>query len=335
MTKRSVLSLTAKIFDSIGFLTPLTVVMKMLFQQLCLSHIDWDDELSGDALQTWTKLLNELNCLNDVRIPRCYFQFIPVQCEIHGFCDASDRAYAAVLYLRCTYDNGEVGVRLVASKSRVAPIMGPVSIPRLELLGAVLLARLMSKFLSNVKPVNWICWTDSMTTLCWIKNERIWKQFVQHRVNKIRELTSKEVWRHCPGELNQADIPSRDQSGKDLSQNTTWWNGPSFLYLPQTDWPKQQGTQCNNDIALQEARKGAPTITYSMANASLEEKPPRLEEVIDPKTIQRFIEATSSYSVGNEIYFQTEVLFTKPRRPSQRGRLIDCSRHERGRNIVG
>jgi hypothetical protein len=147
----------------------------------------------------------------------------------------------------------------------------------------------MSKFLSNVKPVNWICWTDSMTTLCWIKNERIWKQFVQHRVNKIRELTSKEVWRHCPGELNQADIPSRDQSGKDLSQNTTWWNGPSFLYLPQTDWPKQQGTQCNNDIALQEARKGAPTITYSMANASLEEKPPRLEEVIDPKTIQWFI----------------------------------------------
>ena len=72
-------------------------------------------------------------------------------------------------------------------------------------------------------------WSDSTTALCWIKNERIWKHYVQNRVENIRSLTHRDSWRHCPRELNPADIPSRGQSAKDLSLNSKWWNGPSFL----------------------------------------------------------------------------------------------------------
>ena len=72
--KRSVLKLTAKIFDPIGFLTPFTIEMKILFQELCLERVDWDGEFQGDLLKSWTLLLEELWCLNSVRIPRCYFQ---------------------------------------------------------------------------------------------------------------------------------------------------------------------------------------------------------------------------------------------------------------------
>ena len=50
-------------------------------------------------------------------------------------------------------------------------------------------------------------WTDSFTTLRWIKNNTC-KQYVQHSVKKIQELTNKHQWRHCPGELNSADLPS-------------------------------------------------------------------------------------------------------------------------------
>ena len=91
--------------------------MKILFQELCLEKVDCDGELQGDLLKSWTLLLEELRCLSSVRIPRCYFQSTPVKYEPHGFCDASHRAYAAVIYIRAIYSDGRIGVRLVASKS--------------------------------------------------------------------------------------------------------------------------------------------------------------------------------------------------------------------------
>jgi hypothetical protein len=130
-TKRSVLKLTAKIFDPIGFLTPFTVELKILFQELCLDKVNWDASLQGNLLQRWKLLLDEIKCLSSVRIPRCYFQSSPTQIEIHGFSDASHSAYTAVVYMRSLFQDGRVEVRLVASKSRVAPLKKQ-TIPRLE-----------------------------------------------------------------------------------------------------------------------------------------------------------------------------------------------------------
>ena len=122
-----------------------------------------------------------------------------------------------------------------------------------------------------------------MTTLCWIKNERIWKQYVQHRVEEIRSLTSKDSWRHCPGELNPADIPSRGLNAKDLSVNSTWWNGPSFLLRPESEWPKPRPTQEGNELAQQEATKNTNEITHSMINTSSDRLAPNIEAIIDIK----------------------------------------------------
>ena len=80
--------------------------------------------------------------------------------ELHGFSDASHRAYAAVVYMRSLYSDGQIDVRLVSSKSRVAPLKKQ-SIPRLELLGAVLLARLVNKFNSTVKQLKTVVWKNS------------------------------------------------------------------------------------------------------------------------------------------------------------------------------
>ena len=67
-------------------------------------------------------ILDELKFLSEVRIPRCNFQGKAIEIQIHGFSDASNRAYAAVLYLRSVYTDGRILVRIVASKSKVAPI---------------------------------------------------------------------------------------------------------------------------------------------------------------------------------------------------------------------
>ena len=156
--------------------------------------------------------------------------------QLHGFSDASKRAYAAVVYIRSTYSDGQVEVRLVASKSRVAPIKRH-TIPRLELLGGLLLTCLVNKLRSLDIESPAVFWTDYMTTLCWIKNERVWKQYVGQQVHKIRRLTPKDSWRHCPGQINPADLPSRGITAKELSTSRTWWNGPIFLLNPVSQWP--------------------------------------------------------------------------------------------------
>ncbi len=178
--------------------------MKMLFQTLCTSSINWDDDLSGKALSSWNSLVHDLKALSDIRVPRCYFSrrddSSPTH-QIHGFCNASDLAFAAVVYLRTEYNNGEVEVNLVASKTRIAPIKRQ-TIPRLELLGANTLARLVDsivKALTSIKEIaDVILWTDSFTALCWIRNHKLWKSYVQNRVNEIRKLTSEYEWRTLP-----------------------------------------------------------------------------------------------------------------------------------------
>ena len=148
-TKRAVLKLAAKVFDPMGLLTPFTINIKILFQSLCTKEIDWEDKLKGKVLARWRSLVNDLRGLKDVRVPRCYFKRTdkrPKSYQIHGFCDASDKAFAAVVYLQTEHRNGEVEINLMASKTRVAPIKKQTT-PRLELLGANVLAKLTDPIL--------------------------------------------------------------------------------------------------------------------------------------------------------------------------------------------
>ena len=183
-TKRSVLSFTAKLFVPIGFLTPFTVELKMMFQQLCLINTSWDGVLEESILRKWRLLLDKLRFLNEIRIPRCYFQGKAIEIQIHGLSDAFHLAYAAVLYLRSVNADGRILVRLVASKSRVAPIKKQI-VPRLELLGTLLLARLVNKVISTFMQLRTINWSDSTTALCWIKNERIWNNVYNIALKKF------------------------------------------------------------------------------------------------------------------------------------------------------
>ena len=112
----------------------------------------------------------------------------------------------------------------------------------------------MSKLKSLGTEIPVVLWTDSMTTLCWIKNERAWKQYVGLQVDEIRRLTLKESWRHCPGEVNPASIPSRGLTAKELSD----------------EWPDSSHTnQIEEEEIQREAIKKKPIITHSMINSSL------------------------------------------------------------------
>ncbi|XP_029164171.1 uncharacterized protein LOC114935491 [Nylanderia fulva] len=159
--------------------------------------------------------------------------------ELHGFADASQVAYAAVVFLRVTTLSGHTTVSLLAGRSKVAPIK-PLTIPRLELSAAVLLARLIEfirKSLHFTKmPVH--CWTDSSIVLAWLnKHPSHWKTFVSHRVTEIQTRVSDGIWHHVSTHENPADCASRGLLGTELSAFDIWWRGPSWLSLKQDDWP--------------------------------------------------------------------------------------------------
>ena len=231
-TKRNVVSVAAKFYDPFGFLSPIIIELKLFFQKLCKTKIGWDDPFNGNLLKTWHKLLNGLDGVTALSLPRCYFQGIQVKvisCSLHGFGDASSKAYAAVIYLDVTTTVAGY-LKSVASKSRVAPVK-ELTIPRLELLATLVLARLITHVKEalelDVTITNMTCWTDSRVTLFWIKGEeREWKQFGRNRVSEIRTLVPARRWQHCNGEENPADIPSRGLSPVELSKCPLWKEDP-------------------------------------------------------------------------------------------------------------
>ena len=125
----------------------------------------------------------------------------------------------------------------VTSKTRVAPLK-VLTIPRLELLSAVLLARLITSVSESLSTRIDLseprCFTDSQVTLFWIKGTaRDWKPFVQNRVNEIRKLVPVEYWNHCSGKENPADIPSRELTPLELSVNQMWKNGQEWTSMAE------------------------------------------------------------------------------------------------------
>ena len=117
--------------------------------------------------------------------------------ELHGFEDASEKAYAAIVYLRVVYEPGVTNIKFVAAKAKVCPITKQC-IPRLELLGAHILAKLAKTVRSVLAvelqgtPITTFYWVDSIDVLCWIKNNKVWKQLFRHRVSDILRDSQRE-----------------------------------------------------------------------------------------------------------------------------------------------
>ena len=190
MTKRSLISLYARLFDPMGLIAPFLIKPKVLFQELWSRGKQWDEKLDDDIAKEWTIWKEQLCNLKTLEIPRCV---LPQErdlhkIELHGFGDASEKAYGAAIYL-CAED--KVGKRisnLIMAKSRVAPTRR-ITLPRLELLAAYLTAKLISYVLKALKtPVQDIyAWSDSQIVLSWIKQPcSKWKVFVANRVQEIQ-----------------------------------------------------------------------------------------------------------------------------------------------------
>lgn len=199
VTKRIVLSETAKIFDPLGLLAPVIIIAKTFIQRLWKLRLQWDSPLPDDVQREWNHFYMQLPLLQSLQFPRKALSQQAEKIELHGFCDASNTAYGAVIYLRSTSASGDIQVTLLCAKSRVAPVTTKPFSPRLELCGALLLAKLMTNVRSimHIQLQRIIYWTDSSVVLHWLHTSATrLLPYVSNRVSEIQEKTIIEHWRH-------------------------------------------------------------------------------------------------------------------------------------------
>ena len=153
-------------YDLLGMISPITVQFKILLQELCKDNKDWDESLDGSCKSIWQRLVTQLQGVKPLTLLRCYYAGTEgevIASELDGFRGASANAYGAVVFLRIVTTCASC-VRFVSSITRVAPL-SEQTIPRPELLSAVVLSRLINRIKeapsSERRIEKLLCWTDS------------------------------------------------------------------------------------------------------------------------------------------------------------------------------
>nr|XP_061816936.1 uncharacterized protein LOC133606706 [Nerophis lumbriciformis] len=243
LTMRTAYQVLASQYDPLGFIVPYTTRAKVLIQQLWSKQRSWEDSDLPRALQeAWKRWESELQHLDKLSIPRCYTP-IPTtgsQYDLHIFCDASERAYGAVAYVRLQTKD-VILTSFIMARSRVAP-KRQQSMPRLELCAALAGAQLAKVLKTEMTlPLQkTTLWSDSTTVLEWLQSDSCrFKVFVGTRVSEIQELTDRQSWRYVDTHNNPADDITRGKPLLELAEDGRWRQGPPFLRQSAEYWPKR------------------------------------------------------------------------------------------------
>ena len=156
---------------------------------------------------------------------------MPDTATLHIFADASPQAYGAVAYLVQGTQS-----TILMSKARAAPLKQH-TLPRLELMAAVLGARLYVFISTSINITDTFFWSDSQIVLSWITSKKTLKPFVSDHINEIRSVSTE--WRY-------ADLLTRGISFDQFNSSTQWRHGPTWLYaeilIVQADADEEVGT---------------------------------------------------------------------------------------------
>ena len=232
----------ATIFDPLGFGSPFVAKAKILLQELWSRGYDWDDVIHDEIASRIGSWYEQLKSLGNVKVARCLREAKElVANRVVTFVDASLQAYGTVVYLQCVYNDATTTSRLITSKCKVAPLKS-MTVPRLELMGAVLGLRLTQR-LAHVLglPMQTVTfYSDSMDVLWWIRGHgRSFRPFIANRIGEIQMVTEPSQWQHVATGENPANLCTRGATPEELMENSLWWHGPKWLLSKdKQSWPK-------------------------------------------------------------------------------------------------
>ena len=259
-SKREALQSISRIYDPLGFFSPVTLNGKLFLQELWKNELDWDETLSELQQQQWYKIQDDHTPLSSIPVPR----YIGIGTENKLFCftDASAKAYSAAVYLYSSVGR-TANVHLVFSKARVAPTK-QLSTPRLGLLAVVIGTRCLNYVTEQLQltVTDRVLWTDSQCVLHWMNSHKPLPVFVQNRLKEIK--SHKDIkFRYVTTTQNPADLATRGVSAEALIDNQLWWHGPSWLSDDETKWPSWDFQQIDDNTLDQMAKQaGSPQIMY-------------------------------------------------------------------------
>ena len=246
LTKRYILRQSSKIFDPLGLLSPVTVKAKIFMQSLWKLNLEWDEILPEDIQSKWILISRDLASSLETEIHRSTQTQNKNNTNLptlHVFTDASTHAYGACAYIM--YDRKPT---IVMAKNRVAPIK-TITLPKLELMGAVIGARLADHICKNFPETfsEIQFWSDSQIVLSWLASVKPQRQFIKNRIEEIKSLCGDNVWRYCPTKDNPADLLTRGITSEELQQNEIWFSGPKWLNS-KDDWPTWNGNNVTSSV---------------------------------------------------------------------------------------
>ena len=226
-TKVDLLSRISSVYDPLGFHAPLTCQGKILMQQMWKLKTDWRDPIPENMLDDVQAWINA--CNYKVPFDRCIGKID----KLHVFADASEQAYAAVIYGQ----DGSGQPKFLVAKTRVKPLR-VITLPRMELQAALLGATLYDSIRHQFDSCKAYFYTDSEIVWKWIRSESSnYKVFVGNRISEIQNLTDVNNWLWTPGVQNPADLPSRAKWPLDENDERLWKYGPP--YLQSLEFPAQ------------------------------------------------------------------------------------------------
>ena len=205
LTKRKMLSAINDVYDLLGLAAPVTITGKILYRKVCLRKLRCDQVVPDEIQRSWNNWLKGMEKCPSISVPRSVVSKDVRRIDLHGFADARKLAVSAAVYALVFHHVAPVRQSLLVAKSRIAP--KHLSIPRLELIAA----HTLSKLMNHVKEVmegqlveEYHCWVDSTTVLYWIKGHGTWSQFVRNRTEVIQDKQYLK-WHHVPTKDNPSD----------------------------------------------------------------------------------------------------------------------------------
>ena len=262
LTKRIVLQQVMGMYDPLGLIAPFTLLARVLLRDTWQLGLDWDDPLPPSSYKQWTKYFTEMFLIESLAFPRCLRpDLCPCNPWLLLLSDGSSLAYGCAAYLRWQLPDNSVNVCLIMSKCRIAPLH-QVSIPRMELNGAVLSKRMRVCIEKEMrfKFERIIHLVDSETVLNMIhKTSCRFKVYEGVRLGEIQAATKTSDWAWMPGEKNVSDWLTRGRHPQDLDSCSMWYRGPPMFQLPFEEWDIKFGK--TSDKALPEEKSCFQTQT--------------------------------------------------------------------------